>query len=452
MINATYSGMVGLLLIDWALKSRTMSRVYLSGLPYFPGVAVARLHQGGEGNVADRIVLLTQDDINGNDTLPAGFIVVESIPFSHTMIGLLGKGVPTVLISAQQAALLDDGMLLMIDGSSGVITTDVHDLPPVVELLRNNEPGKPIMMADGEPVNLCASVRKPSLARRAVELGAQSIGLVRSEFLLPADNAIPDRGFYLNAFREICEAASPLSVTFRLLDVAADKMPSWISSIDSIGQLLGMQGVRIYNTEPVSHVIDAQLAALAELSSEYPLRVLVPFLVRLEEFDYWLNVIRKRLPDHVPVGAMAETPAMVLDIAHLLEDADFVAIGCNDLMQSIYAADRDQADLRHYLDPYAPLLFRLFRQIASEAGTNINRVQLCGVLSQVQAVLPVLLGMGYRTFSVDVPFIPHLASRISTMTLAECRVLAQQVCDAKKTEDVLRILQLSTDRHAPFCC
>lgn len=428
-----------------------MSSIHLSGLPYFPGIAVASLHIGRDGDIADRILLISQEEVSSFNSLPAGFIVVESVPFSHIMIGLLGLGVPTVLIDAEQASMMDEGMQLMIDGSSGMITTDVNVMPPVMESLQNTEAGKPVFMADGEAVDLCASVRQPSVAKQAKVVGAESIGLVRSEFLLPDDNSIPDVNFYLNSFRDICEAASPLMVTFRLLDVAADKMPPWLPKLDSIGQPLGMQGVRIYNIEPVKAVIEAQVEALAELSNEYPLRVLVPFLVRLEEFDYWRDVIRKHLPADVPIGAMAETPAMALDIANVLHDADFVAIGCNDLMQSIYVADRDQSDLRHYLDPYAPMLFRLFRQIAEEAGDQLNRIQLCGVLSQIQGVLPVLLGMGYRTFSVDVPFIPHLASRVSTLTGPECNALARQVCDAKKTADVLEVLQLSTNRHAPFC-
>lgn len=147
---------------------------------------------------------------------------------------------------------------------------------------------------------------------------------------------------------------------------------------------------------------------------------------------------------------MAETLAMVLDIAAVLRDADFVAIGCNDLMQNFYMADRDQVNLRDYLDPYAPVLFRLFRQIADAAGDEINRVQLCGVLPQIQGVMPILLGLGYRRFSVDAPFIPYLAKDISTLTVTACHELSRQVCDARKTTEVLQRLKLATDRHAPF--
>ncbi len=430
----------------------TMHDVHITGLPYFPGVAVASLHKGRDGDITDRILLISQYEVSTFSALPAGFIVVESVPFSHTMIGLLGMGVPTVLITAQQAELLEQDMPLIIDGSSGLISSDVDAVPTAVKFTQQLEAGQAVLMADGEPVNLCVSVRQASVAAQAKALGAKAIGLVRSEFLLPANDCLPDEAFYSRAFGEICAAASPLAVTFRLLDVAADKTPPWLPRSDSMGQALGLQGVRLFTIDPVQDVIHAQLVALAGLSNEFPVRLLLPFLVRVEEYDHWLALIRHILPDEVPVGAMAETPAMVLDIAELLKHTDFVAIGCNDLMQSVFAADRDQSALRDYLDPYAPVLYRLFRQVAQEAGEHLNQIQLCGVLSQIQGVLPVLLGLGYRIFSVDAPFLPYLANVVSNVTRVECERLAEQVCAAQTTQEVLKVLQLSRDRHPPYSC
>lgn len=426
----------------------------IPGMPYFPGVAVGRLHRGLEGAIADRIVLILQQDITAFDTLPAGFIIVEAAPLSHAMIGLLGLGVPTVLIGTSQAALLRDDVDVLIDGISGRITDDIDErlTAPVAGIRKRvvSQAGQAVAMADGAPVSLCASIRSAAAARQALDLGAHAIGLVRSEYLLPADGGLPDAAFCHKSFREICEAATSLPVTFRLLDVAADKMPSWLPHAETLGQALGLQGVRLYGLKPVRDVIDNQLAALAQLVHTFDLRLIIPFLVRLEEFEYWLGLVRQRLPNAVPVGAMAETPASVLDIARLLERADFVAVGCNDLMQGLFAADRDQAEMRHYLDPYAPLLYRLFRQMAEQSGDQLHKVQLCGVLSQIQGVLPVLLGLGYRRFSVDAPFIPYLADIVSNTTQAECAALATQVCAARTTQEVLEILELPTDRHPPF--
>jgi phosphoenolpyruvate-protein kinase (PTS system EI component) len=426
-----------------------MPGTHIVGFPYFPGTATGRLHRGTSvsGDTALCIVMLSQHEIISFKGHAAGLIIVEAAPFSHSMIGLLGFGLPTVLISTKQAEQLGAGIELVIDGSSGVITDTLDAISPAVDNNSLLQPGQALLMADGEPVDLCASIRQADSARQAFVLGARSIGLVRSEFLSTEHDQIPDTEFYQHSFRQLCEAASGLSVTLRLLDVAADKIPLWLPPLDSIGQPLGQQGVRLYHSEPVRSIVDAQLSAVSILSTEFKLRVLIPYITRLEEYIYWLSQIRQRLPDNVAVGAMAETPASVLDVGHLLEDADFVAIGCNDLMQSLYAADRDLAAQRHYLDPYAPVLYRLFRHVAEQAGIQLARIQLCGLLPQIQGCLPVLLGLGYRTFSVDAPFIPYLVQIIANTTQQKCEKLAQQVCAARTTQQVLQILQLPTDMH-----
>jgi phosphoenolpyruvate-protein kinase (PTS system EI component) len=424
--------------------------INISGMPYFPGVASGRLHRGMQGDTAQCIVIMDERVASTTEQLPAGLLVVDSAPFSHRMIGLLGLGVPTVLITSAQAELLTEGSEYVMDGSSGLITDERKQLSVNERPASEWTPGQEFLMADGQAVNLCASVRHVRAASQALAVGARSIGLVRSEFLQPADGHLPDKDFYLEAFRSIATAASGLTVTIRLLDVAADKLPDWLPPFDAAGQALGLQGTRLYGMEPVNHVIEAQLAALADLSEEFSLRVIVPYVARLEEFAYWLDRVRAQLPARLPVGAMAETPASVLDCHNLLSYADFVSIGCNDLMQSVFAADRDVAELRHYLDPYAPVLFRLFRQVAEQAGDGLEKVQLCGLLPQIQGVLPVLLGLGYRSFSVDAPFIPHLSIIASQLSQDDCVALAQSVCDARTTQEVLQILQLPGDRHPPF--
>lgn len=427
-----------------------MKNTEIIGMPYFSGFAVGVLQRGFHGDMTNSIVLITQDEVAVPPNRPAGIIVIDAAPFSHAMIGLLGLGVPTVLISAAMAQQLDVGVQVLINGDNGLITRDLSLAQDLVEPEPQLAPGKPVCMADGSAVYLCASVRSAEVARHAVDVGAQSIGLVRSEFLLAGDQRIPDLDFYRRAFRQLCEAAAPLSVTVRLLDVAADKLPPWLPLSPAIGQPLGLQGVRLWHQEPVASVVAAQLEALAELAQALPLQVLIPYVVRLEELDYWLEQVHQRLPAEVPVGVMAETPASVLDIDKLLARADFVGVGCNDLMQGLFAADRDIPALAPYLDPYAPVLYRLLKQLGMQAGSRLVDIRLCGVLAQQQGVLPLLLGLGYRSFSVDAPFIPHLARIAASVSRAECAALAEQACMATTTREVLETLGLPTNRPAPF--
>ena len=111
-------------------------------------------------------------------------------------------------------------------------------------------------------------------------------------------------------------------------------------------------------------------------------------------------------------------------------------------MQCLFAADRDIEQLRHYLDPYSPQLYAFLQQAAASAAGNIERVQVCGLLAQFPGVLPVLLGLGFRNFSVAPAVIPHLAATVKDVDLDQARELARQVCAARDSQQVGELLGL----------
>jgi len=241
--------------------------------------------------------------------------------------------------------------------------------------------------------------------------GAAAIGLVRSEFIEPASGERPDAAFYLTVFRELCQAAYPLPVTVRLLDIAADKRP-------------------------------AQLEAVSRLAPEFELSLLLPYVVRVEEFGRWRTEIERGLPAPLAIGSMIETPAAALNIVEILAQADFVALGCNDLMQCLFAADRDVPEVAPLLDPYALVLYRFLGQTIAAAGDAAERIQVCGLLAQLPGILPILLGMGYRRFSVEPVLIPWLAQTVSVTDTAEAASLAAAVCAAADSDTVRALLAL----------
>lgn len=412
----------------------------IQGTPYVPGRRAGRVRRGVPA--ADSILVVAQSELKPFAVRPAGVIVVEAAPFSHPMIGLLGLGIPTVMISASQTVELAEGEAVVLDGASGRILpgaeadTMTDTAPPTPT------PGQPVLSRDGVAIELCASVRDVSGARAALANGAAAIGLVRTEFLTPDDARAPDAGFFEQALGALCEAAQPLPVTVRFIDIAADKRPAWLGSLPGVEGPLGLQGARLYDVEPVRAVLQAQIEAIARLLARYPLRLLVPYIVHLEELRRLRSRIEAQLPRPAPFGAMAETPAAALAIADFFEAADFVALGTNDLMQCLFAADRNSPPLRGYLDPYAPVLYRFLRSIAENAGARLARVQVCGVLSQLPGVLPVLLGLGYRAFSVEPVFIPYLAAAVRQTDIAMARSLADAVCAARATQEVRERLRL----------
>jgi phosphoenolpyruvate-protein kinase (PTS system EI component) len=411
----------------------------ISGMPYIPGTVQGYLQCGSRQTRPDSILMIGQAGIAALSARPAGLVVVDAAPFSHAMIALLASGIPTVVISAQQAASLEAGMPVVLDGTRGTLTdcsaTGFHQQTRPAPLVQ-----QPVLTADGVAVQLYASVSSVAAVRQARLAGAGAIGLVRTEYLTPARQVEPDTDYYRETFRTFCKAAAPLAVTFRLLDLAADKLPAWAGSGDVATRGgLGLQGVRLYGVASVRRVLLAQLAAVADLDENFALRLLIPYLTRLEELHYWLDTLDRHLSRSLPTGAMIETPAAALDIDNWLAVSDFVAVGCNDLMQCLFAADRDRADTGNYLDPCAPLLFRFFRQMAEAAAGDLQRVQLCGLLPQLPGVLPVLLGLGFRSFSVDAALLPYLAQTLQEQTISGMQALANAVCAARTSAEVTAI-------------
>ena len=408
--------------------------------PYAPGRVCGILQRGSATASGDAVCMLHQSELANVEAIPAGLIIIDGAPFSHPMIRLLTLGVPTVLVSSATAEQLETGKEVLIDGLRGIIIQ-----PATLETAIEPPPepprcGEAIELPDGSKVELRASINSIEDAQRAIAHGACSIGLVRTECIAPGDGRPPDTGFFRERLATLCDTVRPLTVTLRLPDITQDKPASWLELPAHMNTPLGMQGVRLFDIEPVRTVIDALLEAIGELAETCPIKLLIPFVTRTDELLRWRDTIRQRLPGHVAVGAMAESPAAVLAMSHWLEHTDFVAIGCNDLMQCLFAADRDLYETRHYLDPHSPQLYRFLQLAADAAGDAIDRVQLCGLLPQQPGVLPVMIGMGFRNFSVAPVMIPYLARAAADIDPARAQVLARQICAAGDSEAVSALL------------
>jgi phosphoenolpyruvate-protein kinase (PTS system EI component) len=417
----------------------------LKGFPYFPGTARGPVQ--GPGGAPGSIALIDQAGIEAVPDQVAGIIVVDGAPFSHAMIGLRTRGVPIVIIDRAEATQLVSGMDIEIHGGTGGLQSVSTQEPMATPDSPPPRTGPPVT-ADGTAITLRASIRAAEGAATARELGAAAIGLVRSEFLGPMmAERIPDNGVFLEVLRAVCEAAAPLAVDVRLVDIAPDKRPGWLPAIPGADSPLGLQGARLYDTPTVGAVIDAQLRALAELAIEFDLGIVVPYLSDVGELRRWSEHIRAAAPGARRLVAMAETPAAVLDIPHWLDHVDAVSVGCNDLMQCLFAADRDLAVLRDFLDPHAPVLYRFLDAAARDAGDALGRVQLCGLLPQLPGIMPVLIGLGFRAFSVDPKILPYLAREIQAIRLDTARELAAAVLAAPDARHACALIQESHRRH-----
>lgn len=412
----------------------------IQATPFVPGRVQGILRFGPQVTARNEIVVIQQAEIARLGVSPAGIVLTGAAPFSHPVLRLLSRGIPTVLMEEAQLAGLQEGVEVLLDGNLGLLAWPVPPDPPDLVQPAFPEAGKPVHTKDGMPVELCASVGNVPGAATARERGAASIGLVRSEYLFPENGRKPDAGYLADMFRKVCEAADPLTVTFRLIDIASDKRPPWLGNIPGIAGVLGLQGARLYAIEPVRQVYLAELEALSRLSADYRFKVLLPYIVSLEELEILAAEVRHHLPETIPVGAMLETPAAAMAVHEFLEVVNFAALGCNDLMQCLFAADRDLPELRDWLNPHSPILYRFLEQVAHRAGAACKTIQVCGLLSQLPGLLPVLLGLGYRSYSVDPVMLPWLARSVRQTDIAEAVQLARAICDSRHSVEVRKLL------------
>jgi len=251
--------------------------VYLQGTPYVPGLVSGVLQWGMGGLGAGKLCVLSHKDIGLIVQGPqadeqalarkfhgAGIIAVGGAPLSHSMIRLFSLGVPTVIVSSEQLMGLSDGTPLILDGATGLVsdssqaTSAASRIEPLIP-----RPGASVMTADSAPVRLSASVSGTFGVANAVARGAASIGLVRSEYLLPPDDRSPNADYFESVFEGLCNAARPLPLTVRLVNIAAGKSFNSQVGMSGAQRTLGARGSQLYSIESVHRIFKAQVEPAA---------------------------------------------------------------------------------------------------------------------------------------------------------------------------------------------
>jgi phosphoenolpyruvate-protein kinase (PTS system EI component) len=211
-------------------------------------------------------------------------------------------------------------------------------------------------------------------------------------------------------------------LTIRLLDVGGDKPLRFLRTPKEANPSLGLRGIRLLLRQPA--LLRTQLAAFVRLSREQEVRVLVPMVTlegdirtARELFDEVCTAIR--VESRPAFGAMIETPAAALAIRTIAPHVDFLSVGTNDLTQYTFAAGRDDPNVNDYFQDGHAALLRLLEIIVQDAGDL--PVTLCGELAGREELLPRLLAIGLRSFSIAPPLIPGMKERIRSLRVGDAQ-------------------------------
>ena len=252
----------------------------------------------------------------------------------------------------------------------------------------------------------------------ALDNGADGVGLFRLEQLYLARELPPTEAELLDELRAITSPLRDTPLTIRLLDIGGDKPVPFLHLPAEANPLLGKRGVRLLLEYP--HLAQTQLAALLRLSHERQIRVLVPMVTLEADIQAMRELFEVMCTElgmwqHPAFGAMIETPAAALSVPAIPKHVDFLCVGTNDLTQYTLAAGRDNPTVnRYFLDIL--LASSAADIIVADAGET--PLTLCGELAGREEMMPQLLAMEFRSFSVAPPLIPGVKELIRSLRIA----------------------------------
>ena len=385
----------------------------------------------------------------------------------HTAILARSIHVPAVAGLRHASSMIPPGALVAVDGSTGDVLVDppadvVADLEARSRKRRAYEESLdeygdlPAVTLDGTPIRIEANVELPEEAVRARLRGAEGIGLYRSEFLLAGTSAagLDEEAQYL-VYRRLIDAMDGRRVTVRTFDVTESQM-GLSHDGDHSRSPLGLRGLRL--SLSFDEVFQAQLRALLRAAVHGPLRIMFPFVTGVEELRAARTAVAHAadglraegvpVPD-VPIGIMIEVPSAALTIDLLAEEADFVSIGTNDLIQYCLAVDRTDDRVSGMYAPLHPAILRVLRHVARGARRGGLPVSVCGEMAADPVLLPLLAGLGLREFSMTPAAIPASKQVVRGLRLSDTIRLASRALKAATPTDVERVLaeSFSAARH-----
>jgi phosphotransferase system enzyme I (PtsP) len=386
-----------------------------------------------------------------------GLVLEETGALSHVAIVARALGIAAVGNVPNIVDLAEPGDAIIVDGILG----DVHLRPPAdVERsyaekarLRARKQAQyqklrdvPSVTKDGVAIELQMNAGMLVDLQHVAETGAASVGLFRTEIEFMLAPRLPKMTEQENFYRSILDTAGGRPVTFRTLDIGSDKVLPYLEKVEEENPALGWRAIRISVDRP--GLLRSQLRALVRAGSGRDLRIMFPMITTVGEFetaksfvDYELGQLKKHghaLPRSLKLGVMIEVPAMIWQLDEICKKADFLSVGSNDLVQYIFAADRENKRVAARFDPLSGPVLQALKLIADKARAYAKPVALCGELGGKPLEAMVLLALGYRELSMSAASVGPVKAMVLATNLKETEEFVLSVMEEARAGQSLR--------------
>jgi fructose-specific PTS system IIA-like component len=306
----------------------------------------------------------------------------------------------------------------------------------------------PAVTKDGHRLEIAANTASAEETERAFALGAEGIGLFRSEMLFFDRDGAPDEEEQFQTYRKLLHLAKGWPVIIRTLDAGGDKPLPYLKLPAEDNPALGYRAVRIYGE--FESLFRTQIRALLRASAFGQVKILIPMVATVDEARWVKKIISEEqirckkdgipVAANIPIGAMIEVPAAAFAMEALAHEFDFFSIGTNDLLQYFAATDRADSRLAHLYSPANPAFLRLLKQIVDNARALGKWIGLCGEMAGQTRLLPLLAGLGLDEISVGAMRIRDLKLELAVWETAECRQLLSAALNCQTAKEVDELL------------
>jgi phosphotransferase system enzyme I (PtsP) len=389
----------------------------------------------------------------------AGIVSARGSSSSHVALLARALGVPAVMGASDLPIERLDARELFLDGYRGAVHVDPQGvLREALERLVGEEAqlsaelatlrDEPAITPDGASVHLYVNVGLLADMAPADNVGAEGIGLYRTEIPFQVRDNFPGEDEQTRVYREVLAAYAPRPAVLRALDVGGDKPLSYFPIIED-NPFLGWRGMRLTLDHPDIFLTQVRAMLTANVGLDN-LRILLPMISGVGELDEALELIARAgnelreegMPiGDVPVGVMIEVPSAVYQIDALAKRVDFLSVGTNDLTQYLLAVDRNNARVAPLYDSLHPAVLRALAEIVAGGQRADCPVSVCGELAGDPLGALVLLGFGIDSLSMSAGSLPRIKRVIRSVPLEHARRLAHEALNCERGEDVRHLLR-----------
>jgi phosphoenolpyruvate-protein phosphotransferase len=385
----------------------------------------------------------------------AGIVTEAGSSTGHAAILARALGIPAVSGLRGLCREVKEGDILAVDGREGHVYVNPGPeaeaayrklqreyVDASARLIENRD--LEAVSPDGTAAELLANVNGPADAEMAGRAGAVGIGLYRTEYLFLTHSSVPNEEDQLAAYREVIARAPGGRVVIRTLDLGGDKQVAYLGVRREANPFMGFRSIRLSSAHP--EFFQAQLRAILRAGVQGEVSILFPMVSQLEEVQRLKKIIQRtrHALEHagiphaqaMPLGVMVEVPAAALCIDEILDEADFVSIGSNDLIQYLMAADRDNPQVAHLCEPFSPALLRLLSRVIEACNARGKPVTLCGEMAGWPRCFLPLFGMGLRRWSMSPSAVPTIKEMVRRTPLEAARDAARRVLAMRTTGEI----------------